>query len=177
MTILNTDLVYSDQPTHLIHYIAQKVAAGSIPAPFLSDATFNPISAQDVASAVAHKLVNGGHGHFALRGEKELTIKQIVGIIERASHKTEGSTQASKFNPLLLVEEFFTGLTVDQNMANMVQYFATNKKQPVTGADFWQAEQLKATTDFESFFRSNTVSHASLAEPSYGAYKLPWLNF
>ena len=75
LTILNTDLVYSDQPTHLIHYIAQKVAAGSIPAPFLSDAVFKPISADDVASAVAHKLLNPGHGHFALRGDKEYSIK------------------------------------------------------------------------------------------------------
>lgn len=75
LTILNTDLVYSDKPTHLIHYVAQKVAKGSIAAPFLSDATFRPISSDDVASAVAHKLQKGGHGHFALRGEKELTIK------------------------------------------------------------------------------------------------------
>ena len=70
LTILNTDLVFSDQPTHLIHYIAQKVAAGSIPAPFLSEAAFNPISAEEVALAVAHKLLNPGHGHFALRGDK-----------------------------------------------------------------------------------------------------------
>jgi hypothetical protein len=72
---LNTDLVYSDKPTHLIHYIAQRVAKGSIAAPFLSEATFKPISSEDVATAVAHKLLNGGHGHFALRGDKELTIK------------------------------------------------------------------------------------------------------
>lgn len=75
LTILNTYLVYSDKPTHLIHYVAQKVAKGSIAAPFLSDATFRPISSDDVASAVAHKLLKGGHGSFALRGEKELTIK------------------------------------------------------------------------------------------------------
>jgi dTDP-4-dehydrorhamnose reductase len=75
LTILNTDLVYSDKPTHLIHYIAQRVAKGSIAAPFLSDATFKPISSEDEATAVAHKLLNGGHGHFALRGDKELTIK------------------------------------------------------------------------------------------------------
>jgi len=36
-----------------------------------------------------------------------------------------------------LAEEFFTGLTVDQNMANMLEHFATTKEQPVTGTDFW----------------------------------------
>jgi hypothetical protein len=49
-------------------------------------------------------------------------------VIERASHKSEGSTQASKFNPFILAEEFFTGLTVDQNMINMVQHFASSKE-------------------------------------------------
>jgi hypothetical protein len=68
------------------------VAKGSIPASFLTEARFKPISAVDVGSAVAHKLLNGGHGHFALRGDKELTIKELVGLIEQASHKTVGST-------------------------------------------------------------------------------------
>ena len=76
-----------------------------------------------------------------------------------------------------MLEEFFTGTTADQNMANIVEHFATSKEQPVTGTDFWKAEQLKATHDIETFFRQNTVAHASLAEPSYGDYKLPWLNF
>ncbi len=76
-----------------------------------------------------------------------------------------------------MAEEFFTGLTVDQNMTNLVQHFATTKEQSVTGTDFWQAEQLKASHDIESFYRQNSVSHASLAEPSFGDYKLPWLNF
>ena len=68
------------------------MAKGSIPASFLTEARFKPISAVDVGSAVAHKLLNGGHGHFALRGDKELTIKELVGLIEQASHKTVGST-------------------------------------------------------------------------------------
>jgi uncharacterized protein YbjT (DUF2867 family) len=68
------------------------VAKGSIPASFLTEARFKPISAVDVGSAVAHKLLNGGHGHFALRGDKEFTIKELVGLIEQASHKAVGST-------------------------------------------------------------------------------------
>jgi uncharacterized protein YbjT (DUF2867 family) len=59
----------------LIHFIAQKVASGRIPAAFLSEALFKPINSDDIASAIAHKLLNGGHGNFALRGEKEFTIK------------------------------------------------------------------------------------------------------
>lgn len=36
LTILNTDLVFSDGPTHLLQYVAQCVAAGKIPRGFLS---------------------------------------------------------------------------------------------------------------------------------------------
>ena len=106
-----------------------------------------------------------------------MTIKQIVGLIEKASHKSEGSTSASKFNPFILVEEFLTGLSVDQNMANLVQHFAETREQSVSGPDFWQSENLSPKQNVESFFRQHAVSHSSLAEPSYGDYKLPWLNF
>jgi uncharacterized protein YbjT (DUF2867 family) len=58
----------------------------------LTEARFKPVSADDVGSAVAHKLLNGGHGHFALRGDRDFTIKELVGLVEQASHKSVGST-------------------------------------------------------------------------------------
>ena len=69
MTILNTDLVYSDKPTHLFQYVAQRVNAGSIPRGFLAeDVAFKPVHANDVSSAVSHVLANPGHGQFLLQG-------------------------------------------------------------------------------------------------------------
>jgi hypothetical protein len=55
-----------------------------------------------------------------------------VGLIEKASGK--GTTSGSKYNPLILLEEFFSGLTVDQNLVNLVKYFDEHKSEvPVTG--------------------------------------------
>jgi len=59
-------------------------------------------------------------------------------------------------------------------MANMIEHFATSKQQPIIGTAL---PDFKTTSDMESFFRQHAVSHSSLAEPSYGDYKLPWLNF
>jgi len=61
-----------------------------------------------------------------------------VGLIEKASGK--GTTSGSKYNPLILLEEFFSGLTVDQNLVNLVKYFDEHKSEvPVTSQDFWSA--------------------------------------
>lgn len=80
-------------------------------------------------------------------------------------------------NPFILLEEFFTGLTVDQNLANLVKHFAETREQPVFGKDFWSTEHMTPKNDFEAFYRQNPVIHSNLAEPSYGDYKLPFLNF
>ena len=67
ISILNTDLVFSNGPTHLLHYIAQKVASGKIPRGFLQeDVSFNPIHSDDVSKAVSHLIANPSHGHWAL---------------------------------------------------------------------------------------------------------------
>jgi len=75
LTILNTDLVYSEGPTHLVHYIAQCVNNGKIPRGFLSnDVSFKPVHSDDVSSTVSHLLANPGHGQFALQGNKSVSL-------------------------------------------------------------------------------------------------------
>ena len=57
MTLLSSDIVYSDEPTHLMQYLAQNVNKGSLNPAFMSkDAAFRPVHSEDVASAVAHVL-------------------------------------------------------------------------------------------------------------------------
>ena len=64
MSILNTDLVYGSDATHLVHYMHQvAMAGGRIKAPFLSnDAKFKPVHHGDVASAVAKAMESGRSG-------------------------------------------------------------------------------------------------------------------
>jgi uncharacterized protein YbjT (DUF2867 family) len=135
--------VYSEEPTHMIQYLAQCVEKGSLPSSFISEAKFRPVHSEDVASAVAHVLNNAGHGHFSLRGSQEVSLKQLVNLIEKSLGKEAGSTSASKnFKVTQLLEEFFTGMTVHQNLKNLAEYCAEHET-PVFGADFWEASGVK----------------------------------
>ena len=50
----------------------------------MKEAVFKPVHSDDVSRAVAHVLANGVTGHFSLRGGEELTIKQLVQLIEKS---------------------------------------------------------------------------------------------
>jgi uncharacterized protein YbjT (DUF2867 family) len=158
LTILNTDLVFSNESTHLLHYIAQCVNKGKIPRGFLQgDVNFKPVHSDDVANAVAHMIANPGHGQFALQGDKSVSLAEIVNLIEKASGKAEGQTSAQRFNnPMSLIDEFWTGLTVSQNMLNLV--LDSKDECVMTEAEsFWQAKGLAPQHDIEAHFAQNPV--------------------
>ena len=95
LTILNTDLVYGPRATHLVHFAAQCVAKGSIPKPFLSEkARFNPLHYSDLATAVKHSMNTMSAGQFAVRGSDEVSMQELVQLIEVASNK--GKTPAER---------------------------------------------------------------------------------
>lgn len=95
-------------------------------------------------------------------------------MIERASGR--GATSARRFNnPLVLFEEFWTGISVDQNMLNLV--LDAQDEQVLSGECFWQASGLAPEHDVESHFTKNKINSESLQHPSRGDYKMPHLNF
>lgn len=156
ITILNTDLVYAENPTHMLQYIAQGVHKGSLQRGFLQkDVQFKPVHANDVASAVAHVLANPGHGQHALRGNQEISLAELVNLVEKAQGKIEGSTSAKPFNNLLgFLDEFMTGVTVDANLLNLV--LDAKDEYPITvESDFWQASGLSAQHDLQQHFSSH----------------------
>lgn len=91
LTILSSDLVYGEHPTYLTHFMAQSAFAGKIPKSFLNaNALFKPVHAEDLSKAVDNKLTNGGNGHFAVRGNDEISIKDFLNVVEKACGKSEG---------------------------------------------------------------------------------------
>lgn len=143
LTILNTDLVYGKDPTHLVHYMAQCVLAGGIQKEFFSqNANFMPVHHADVTRAVAHAMENPTHGQFSVRGDEKLSIKNLLNLVEKASDKEEGSTKALRKIPLLklseMAEEFFVGITHDRNMRLLATHFENNEMDcPCPGTDYW----------------------------------------
>jgi len=173
MAILNTDLVFSNGPAHMLHYMAQKSAGGKIPRGFLQDdVCFNPVHSDDVAEAVAHVLATHSHGQFAVQGDKKVSLKELMGLVDQATGCT---TSSQMFNNLFtLVDEFFTGHTVDKNLLNIV--LDSKDDHPISGASFWEASGLTPQHDVHKHY-AQPIDRDQLAEPSRGDYKLPHMNF
>lgn len=157
LQILNTDLIYGPEPTHMVHYMTQCALAGKIPREFLggkeitntSDATanFKPVHHDDVIQAVAHAMANPKHGQFSVRGDEKLSIKDLLNLVEHSCEREEGSTKKHLRIPFLklseLTEEWFVGITHDRNMRIMLQHFQENEPDcPCPGTDFFEASGL-----------------------------------
>jgi len=105
--------------------MASSAANGKIMSGFNSKATFNPVHQDDVARAVAHQLASGANGHFALGGNKQFGIKQLLGMVERSSNKGACSETSPLIHSITsLIDDFFVGNTHDGNMGAMVSHYA-----------------------------------------------------
>jgi hypothetical protein len=138
MSLLNTDLVFGSDPTHLVHYMHQCAMAGKIQAPFLStDAKFKPVHHADLTKAVALSMDGNMTGQFAVRGTEEVTSQALLNLVEKSCGVEEGKTKARFEIPVLplakMFEEFLVGVGSDTNMAEMIAYFSENQDAPVTG--------------------------------------------
>ena len=91
MSILNTDLIFGPDPSHVVHYMQQCAMTSKIQAPFLSqEGNFKPISQADLTRAIVYARDTGLSGQWAVRGEQNVTPKQLMNIVEQACGKQEG---------------------------------------------------------------------------------------
>lgn len=62
-------------------------------------------------------------------------MRHLVQLISQSFGKDSVVGETMSFNPLVGIEEFFTGMTVTQNVRNLAKHFETNK--PVTGPCYY----------------------------------------
>jgi hypothetical protein len=85
MSLLNTDLVFGDDPTHVMHYMNQCAMAGKINKAFLTeDAKFKPVHHSDLTKAIATSMDGGVTGQHALRGADEVSVRELLSLIENS---------------------------------------------------------------------------------------------
>ena len=104
---------------------------------------YKPVSSEDLTLAVETALsktdqVKGQR--FSVSGADSLTMNDLLHHLERSVGKEEGST---KLNANLgisdLVEEFFTGIAHDKNMARFAEFMDKNSPNLEEGnADFFR---------------------------------------
>ncbi len=78
----------------------------------MHDGHVSPIHSGDLSAAVAHILENAGHGQYAAQGNEAITMRNLVQLISQSYGKDTVVGETLAFNPLLGIEEFFTGMTV-----------------------------------------------------------------
>ena len=177
MSILNTDLVFGNDPSHLVHYMNQCAMAGKIQASFLSeDAKFKPVHNADLTKAIAQSIDSSLTGQFALRGAETVSSRALLNLVEQSCGFDEGRTK--KLETLLpvgrMLEEYLVGMGADTNMAEMIAYFAENQSvAPVSGNDFWTATGTSADESLSAFYSSHRVEEDDerLLTPTFGGYK------
>lgn len=128
LTILNTNLVFG-KDSYLLHYMTQSVAAGKIPKAIGGSNKFQykPVSGEDLTTAVESALntADAKGQRFTVNGAQTATLSDLLGMTERLVG-TGNTKLAGSFLGLGLsdyVEEFFTGITHDKNMARMAEFY------------------------------------------------------
>ena len=111
-----------------------------------------------------------------IHGDEEHSIKSIMNSIEASCGKAAGNTKAKLEIPLFdifaMAEDFFTGITHDRNMAEMIDTFAGNGEKPVAGECFWKASGLSPEQKFSSWYQNASFHEDEhMAAPTFGAYK------
>lgn len=125
---------------------------------------------------------NSVTGQHALRGAEEVSIVELLNMVEKSCGVEAGNTKARFETPVLpiakMMEEFFIGMGADTNMAEMLAYFSENQDAPVTGADFWAATGSEPEVALRKFFESRRVSEEdeTLLLPTFGGYKFNYAN-
>ena len=183
MTILESDLVYSDQPSHALHYMAQMIAGGKgLGAGLLSEkAKFKPVSCVDLTQAVAHSMGEERlTGHFAVQGADEHSALEITHLIEGACGKEVGSSKPRNEMLHKLMQgviDFKYGQTIDGNIVDMMTHFHEHTDEsPVQGDSFWEASGLQLSGASLADHYKTGVDAESLQHPSVGEYAAPQLN-
>lgn len=154
----------------MFHYMAQSAHSGKIMTNFHSEkAKFRPVHQADVSRAVAHQLSCSEAGQYGLYGDKEYSIKALLGLVEANLGKQASAQNPYLQNVLSLLDDFFVGNTHDGNMNAMLDHYGAHGCDSIHQLkSFWEAHGLAAQEPgvAEYFANKDAIDGASLAEPS-----------
>jgi hypothetical protein len=177
---LNSNLVYGQNSSYLVHYLAQNVAAGKVPKALASDVyRYNPIGPDDLALAVETsfaRLSEAKGQRFNLNGKQGATLKDIISVLERSLGLNDGSTKSASLIPgVEFVEEFFVGITHDRNMIRFAKEFDANQPN-LRANDFFEKFHLTHQNTLEKEYVEKHLQDGDLIHPISSNYKLSSLD-
>lgn len=179
LTLLRPNLVYGDLTTQMVHFMTQCAMAGKAPSAFIDkEAKFNyrPVHHDDLSRAIQTAFNNEHAGQsFSVAGSEEMSIRELMGYLERAAGKDEGTTVAKRQLPFIelanYIEEFFTGITHDANMVNLLNHYEANPESFNQETNFFEAANLEQEHKVSQFYKHFRAIDENFVYPTFGAYK------
>ena len=178
MTILNTNIVYG-RDSYLAHYMTQCAADGKINKTIGGSNKFQykPVHSEDLTAAVQTALSNTNDvkgKKFSVNGQQGVTLKELLQFAERAVGRENTRLKGSILGLHLsdYVEEFFTGITHDKNMARMAEFFDTHSVNIEADEDFHKKFGIQHTGSLDGFFGGKKVKEDDLVLPIFSNYKM-----
>jgi len=161
-SIFKTNLVFGPE-THLIHFLTQCALVGKVPYKNLvaKDARFHyaPVYSGDIAAA----LDSAKPGVHSLNGPQQLTLREIMDVLEAGTGRTPGSTGGPLIPEFDYLWDFLVGTTSDLNMSRMVAFY---EKHPELAEGRGDTE-----TSFREYYEDKSLEEDDFAHPTMTAYK------
>lgn len=102
-----------------------------------------------------------------------MTLKDILHLVEKSVGRDSTALKGSLLGLGLsdYLEEFFTGITHDKNMARMAEYMDANMPQ-FDMQDFFQKFNLQHKENIGEYFGGKKLKEEELVFPIFSNYKM-----
>lgn len=177
LTILNSNIVFGKGEGYLVHYMNQCVMAGKINKAIGGSRGFQykPVSSDDLTAAVEKSLTDADSvkgKSYSVNGADSMTLNDLLGHIEKSMGKSNTKLQTN-LGISDLIEEFFTGIAHDKNMARMAEFLDSNLPNlEENSPDFFKQFNLTHSKKVGQFYSSTKFSEEELIHPIFTNYKM-----
>lgn len=135
----------------MVHFMTQCAMAGKVPHTFIDKSAkflYKPVHHDDLSKAVHTAFGNKHAGEsFSVSGNEEMTIRELMGYLERAAGRDVGTVIAKRELPFFelssYVEEFFSGVTHDKNMVALLKHYEAHPETFNQEPNFFEVAEVE----------------------------------
>ncbi len=172
--LLRSNIVFGAD-SHLLHYLTQCAFAGKVPKG-LGGATsysFNPVHTDDLTTCITtavEKMSEAKGQRWTVSGAEPQTVADMMAAAEKAAGKSPAKL-VGNMGISDLVEEWFSGLAHDKNLAKMVQWYELNRPN-LSENDFVSHFGVELSQGFSEYYSGlGRVREEDYHYPLFSSYK------
>lgn len=175
LVMLHPNITFGDY-SYFVRYLTQSIISGKVHTSLADpdDKTqYFPVHYEDIAESITHALSNYDtvKGQtYSVKGEHDTTLSELRDLIDR---QLEGSDSqlvtSSGFGDI--INEYFRGISHDQNMRLMAEFFKENSWEFTHDNDYHRTHGLSHNQSIQEFKKEQDLSPESHVFPLFSGYK------